>query len=45
MHFKTFPPLLPDTYPEFQKQLKELGYAGQLVNSYEEALGKELEFN
>jgi L-ascorbate metabolism protein UlaG (beta-lactamase superfamily) len=44
MHFKTFPPLLPDTYPEFKQNLKEMGYKGVLVDSYEEVLGKSVEY-
>lgn len=44
MHFFTFPPLLPDTYPEFKAQLAEMGYTYRLVDSYNEALGKWLEF-
>jgi L-ascorbate metabolism protein UlaG (beta-lactamase superfamily) len=45
MHFNTFPPLLPDTFPEFQKNLEQImGWKGQLVDSFNEILGKELEF-
>lgn len=44
MHFFTFPPLLPDTYPEFKEKLAEMGYTHRLVDSYPEVLGKWLEF-
>ena len=43
MHFKTFPPLLPDTFPELKEGLAAAGWSGRLVDSYEEILGKTIE--
>jgi len=43
MHFKTFPPLLPDTFPQLKEGLANAGWSGRLVDSYEEVLGKTIE--